>query len=326
MVSSAAAITGVDMEIAGESAWVHAFVPVEESDGRTEVPAIEVPVSEGRAPVGPREIALGAITMREAGREIGETIEIGSVADGATYEMEIVGTTIVNDTFEASPGRGAAVAPAFIAEAAPELTPDPIVVRAAPGVSVDELADAFAEVHQGAILEPRPQGAVCNVSRIRNLPFLMTVFVVVLALASLVHALVLATNRNRRALGMLKGLGFVRREVAGHRHLPRHRVRASARWSWRCPSASSSGAGAGGPWRTSSACLRSRSSRRSPSPAWRSPRSSSPTWPPPTPRGAPPACPPPRPSGGSSGAVSGSRDSWWARRAGGSRGGRRSRW
>ena len=88
-------------------------------------------------------------------------------------------------------------------------------MRAAPGVSTDELADAFAEIHQGAILEPRPQAAVRNVSRIRNLPFLMTLFVVVLALASLVHALVLATNRNRRALGMLKGLGFVRREVAG---------------------------------------------------------------------------------------------------------------
>ena len=83
-----------------------------------------------------------------------------------------------------------------------------------PGRVGGRALDALAEVHQGAIIEPRPQAAISNVGRIRNLPYLMTVFVVVLALASLVHALVLATNRNRRALGMLKGLGFVRREVA----------------------------------------------------------------------------------------------------------------
>jgi predicted lysophospholipase L1 biosynthesis ABC-type transport system permease subunit len=125
-----------------------------------------------------------------------------------------VGTTIVNDTFEASPGRGAAVAPAFIAEATPEGSPDPVVVRAAADVPVADLETAFAAVHEGSILEPRPQGAVNNLSRIRHLPFLMAGFVAVLALASLVHALVLVTARNRRALGMLKGLGFVQREIA----------------------------------------------------------------------------------------------------------------
>ena len=43
----------------------------------------------------------------------------------------------------------------------------------------------------------------------------MAAVVALLAVASLVHALVLGVGRNRRVLGVLKGLGFTRRQVGG---------------------------------------------------------------------------------------------------------------
>ena len=53
-------------------------------------------------------------------------------------------------------------------------------------------------------------------SRIREPPVRHgRVVVALLAVVSLVHALVLAISRNRRVLGVLKGLGFTRRQVGG---------------------------------------------------------------------------------------------------------------
>ena len=70
-------------------------------------------------------------------------------------------------------------------------------------------------MHEGSILEPRPQAAVANVSRIRNLPFLMATFVAVLALASLVHALVLGDRRETAGRsGCSRGWGSSQREIA----------------------------------------------------------------------------------------------------------------
>ena len=147
----------------------------------------------------------------------------------------------------------------------------------------------------------------------------------VLALASLVHALVLATNRNRRALGMLKGLGFVRREVAGTVicHATAYAIAALVvavplgiivgRWGWRIV-ADQLGVPAVAvvpPLAVAGVAIAALAARQPGRrlPAWRAAR-------------LPTAERPPRRVA----RVSGSRGSWSARRGGGSRGGRRSRW
>jgi putative ABC transport system permease protein len=64
------------------------------------------------------------------------------------------------------------------------------------------------------VLPPVQQAALRNVGRIRYLPFVTAGVVALLAIASLVHLLVLSVGRNRRPLGVLKGLGFRRIQVA----------------------------------------------------------------------------------------------------------------
>lgn len=212
-VTAAAQILGTDIEIvAGEDAvvvWSQAFVPL---DGVART--IDAPVLDGRAPVAPDEIALGAITMRDLGVAPGDVVKVRPTTSETTVtEMTVVGSTVVNDSFEASPGRGALVTPAWIDATAPEANPDPTVVDLAPGVDVTSLRAELAERHPGDVLGPVPQAAIRNVDRIRNLPYLLAAVVGALALASLTHALLVSVRRHRRTTAVLRGLGFTSRQV-----------------------------------------------------------------------------------------------------------------
>jgi hypothetical protein len=207
-IAEAAAISGTDMRVDGQAAWIQSFTPIEGIDG-----VVPVPISEGRAPSNDKEIALGEITLRQIDKSIGDTVTVASTSTGE-YDLEVVGITMINDTFEASPGRGGVVTPDFIAAAAPEVTGDPLVINLAPGVDRDEFADVLRATQVGVVQPPLQQAALRNVGRIRYLPFVTAGVVALLAIASLVHALVLSVGRNRRALGVLKSLGFRRIQVA----------------------------------------------------------------------------------------------------------------
>lgn len=160
--------------------------------------------------------------------------------------MTIVGTALINDNFEASPGRGGVVTPELMAELAPEIiSGDPTIVSLAPDADVDTFIAAVRAQTDTEVQRPVPQAALRNVERIRELPYVMAAIVALLAVASLVHALVLSVTRNRRVLGMLKGLGFTKRQIGGAVawHATSYAVAATAialpfgviagRWGWR---------------------------------------------------------------------------------------------
>lgn len=209
-VAAAAGIVGTDARIGDQVAWVQAFEPLPGVEQ-----AIEPVVLEGRAPVSADEIALGVVTMRALDLDIGDTVPVRATLSGTDPQpMTVVGTTVVNDTYESSPGRGGIVTPEWIVESGAEATPDPYVVRLAPGVDRAEFTAALRAVSAGQINDPVPQGAIRNVDRIRRVPFALAALVGVLALATIAHALVLLVRRQRVALATLRSLGFVRRQVA----------------------------------------------------------------------------------------------------------------
>ena len=81
---------------------------------------VDPPITAGRAPVRPDEIALGAITMRQLGVGIGDTVHVAStVTSSDPSPMTVVGTTLINDTYEGSPGLGAVVTPEWLAQPPP---------------------------------------------------------------------------------------------------------------------------------------------------------------------------------------------------------------
>ena len=208
VVESAAAILGTDVDFGDEVAWIHAFAPINAGDGLGPV------ITDGRGPVAIDEIALGSRTMEHLGIGIGDTVEVRStVSEAPSSAMTVVGTTIVNDTYEDSPGRGGVVTPEWIETNAPEASADPIVVRLQPHVDVESFITAVEDQTSAFVSPPVTQGAIRNVERIATLPFLLAALVGLLAVASLAHALTLSIRRSRGQLAVWKSVGFTHGQV-----------------------------------------------------------------------------------------------------------------
>ena len=97
---------------------------------------------------------------------------------------------------------------------APEIAPDPFVVRLRPGADRRGFRDELAKVTGGSAQLPEPPSAVSNLARIRGLPYALEGAIALLALGALIHALVLSVRRHRRQLAVLRTLGFTRRQVS----------------------------------------------------------------------------------------------------------------
>jgi putative ABC transport system permease protein len=210
-VAAAAGIVGTDVEINGRVFWAQSFHPV---PGVADV--LDPSITAGRAPVDADEIALGAITMRQLDVGIGDTVHVAStVTNSEPSPMTVVGTTVINDTYEGSPGLGAVVTPEWLARAAPESsTPDPYVARLEPAADKAAFRTAIEAEFGATVNGPVEQTAIRNVKRIRSLPVALAAMVGVLAISSLAHAVVLSARRHRRHLAVLRTLGFSRGQAA----------------------------------------------------------------------------------------------------------------
>jgi len=67
----------------------------------------------------------------------------------------------------------------------------------------------------GSIREAVPQVDLRNLERLRTVPWLIAGLIAILALATLVHALVTILGRNRVTLAVLSAIGFTRRQRRG---------------------------------------------------------------------------------------------------------------
>ena len=216
-VEAAAGIVGTDASIGDETSWLQAFQPV---DGVAA--SIRPVITEGRAPAAVDEVALGSTTMADQRLSIGDSIAVQPTTSGTgdSLRLTVVGTTVVNDSFENDPGRGGVVTVEWIDRYADEVTPDPYVVRLVPGADMERFRTRLEAVASAGVNGPVRQGAIRNLDRVRWVPFLLAALIGVLALASLAHALVLSVRRQRRQLAILKSLGFrtgqVRAAVAWH--------------------------------------------------------------------------------------------------------------
>jgi putative ABC transport system permease protein len=170
-------------------------------------------VTRGRPPATSKEVALGADSMDEFGVDIGDDVSLPPGADDPV-SFRVVGEVLVNDGFETRPGDGALV------------TPEAYDVIAAAGgdastyaVWVDDDHDrtktlaAVRDAFPTTYLEPRPPDKIANLQHVAAQPKLLTLVVGVLAGAALIHALAMSVTRSRRQIGVLKTLGFTRRQV-----------------------------------------------------------------------------------------------------------------
>jgi FtsX-like permease family len=204
-------VTGLeDPLIDGRSAQIIALAP-----GKGELPPVVV---EGRAPTQPDEIALGSVTMRTLGKQIGETV-VATTA-GASRRLQVVGRLIVStgdSNAAVTPGRGAIAHVDLWRHLSPPGTP------ISPGsyfVRLDPASDrrrAIAQLQHdfpNTVLFPLKPPDITNLERVGYLPGLLAGLVALLALGTTAHALITSVRRRRRDLAILKTLGFRRSQIS----------------------------------------------------------------------------------------------------------------
>jgi hypothetical protein len=199
-----------DSRIDGRAVHLLAFTP-----GKGELlPA----VVQGRPPIQPDEIALGSITMRELGKQIGDTAQASTA--GASQRLRIVGRVLFNNTALAmtavGPGKGGIVHVGLWRR----LSPATPIVPVSFFVRLDPASDRRAAIGQlqrefpNTVVFPLKQPDLSNLERVGYLPGLLAGLVALLALGTVAHALVTSVRRRRRDLAVLKTLGFMRGQVS----------------------------------------------------------------------------------------------------------------
>ena len=177
-------------------------------------------IVQGRAPTGPRDVALGSITLHNLGKRIGDNVRISG--PNAKLDYRIVGRVVLATLDSPQPlANGAVFSQAgFNPVSDPNNTNRYLVARYAPGVNPSAVQHRITPIHQlgspiGRVVPP-------EVNRLRQIhwfPTTLAALLATLALLAVGHALITAVRRRRRDLALLKTLGF-----------NRHQVRATVAW------------------------------------------------------------------------------------------------
>ena len=204
-VEAVAGVIGNDARIGDDQIYAYALAPV---GGLPE--GIAPVVTRGRAPSAPGEIALGALTMRRAGVDLGDTVPLRYL--DRVEELVVVGEAVINDGYEDLPGAGAIVDHRWVESADSQNFATDVLVRFEP-----ESRQAGMRAMEVALpdtaLPPLVQSSIRDLQRIDSWLSVLTMFAAVLATATFAHALIVTVRRQRRQLGILRALGFSRRQV-----------------------------------------------------------------------------------------------------------------
>lgn len=173
-------------------------------------------VLRGRMPAGPREIAVGPKLADRSKLQLGDAVEVEDTANGGTREMVVVGEVLFPTFDDNAFNDGAAVAPDVIGDLAQSDGFEEVIVSFDPAISQEEAARRVADVLPDALsvyAYPSLPPDVANLGEVRFLPRLLGLFLGLLALAAVGHALATSVRRRRRDLGIVRSLGFLGADV-----------------------------------------------------------------------------------------------------------------
>jgi ABC-type lipoprotein release transport system permease subunit len=185
---------------------------------------------QGRLPRGDREIMLGAATMRDTGAQLGKSVQV-TVTDraGAPHQarFRVIGRAALNagsgglgngavmtiGAFlgaQCPPGRGQVACQRAAQHGLASL----VLVRAAPGPAGRAALARHIRKYPSLTYRPGKPVSLVNFGESVNFPLLFGVAMSIFGAATMMHLLLVSVARRRRETGLLKVLGFVRRQVA----------------------------------------------------------------------------------------------------------------
>ena len=180
-------------------------------------------IAQGRAPIAPDEVALGATTMARLHTRIGATIRLADREQGPNRPVRVVGRSVLPGlapypgSDKAGLGVGALLSRAGWRKFSTDFQKTEYVFRWAPHASVATLTRAFRRQMPSQLpltVDPinHPAGVV-SIQRLRSTPTLLASLVAVLLAASVANALVVTVRRRRRELALLRTFGFTTGQI-----------------------------------------------------------------------------------------------------------------
>jgi len=189
--------------------------------------------TSGHLPQGPDEVAFGATTLHQLGVRIGSLVRVrvAAAADKKPGMFRVVGTVVFSPGLTtgglgdgavftlpgmlslagrcpAGPHQQACVIKSVIAAGGAFL------VRAVPGRQGHIALTRLNREYPSDVNFPTPPTNLVNFGQAVNFPLIFGAILVLFGAATLLHVLVVSVTRRRREVGLLKALGFVRRQVA----------------------------------------------------------------------------------------------------------------
>ncbi|MFI5047803.1 MAG: FtsX-like permease family protein, partial [Acidimicrobiia bacterium] len=171
-------------------------------------------VAEGRMPTGSREIALGAQTLRDLGKSVGDVVSSPGPG-GDPVRLRIVGRTTLpslslNGSFGL--GEGAAVTTQAMRALDPAVGPSFFLLDLRSGVARSTIHRRYSDI--SSTLGPQRPADIQSYDHVRATPLLLAGLLALLGVGALAHLLVTSIRSRRRDLAILKTLGLARRQVA----------------------------------------------------------------------------------------------------------------
>jgi FtsX-like permease family len=185
---------------------------------------------DGRLPSSDQDIMLGVATMRATGARLGGTARV-TVTDpaGVPHEarFDVTGRASLNAGTGGLSNGAVMTTSAFIGAQCP---PGPgraacqnavrrgmatvVLVRAAPGPAGREALTRHIRRYPGLTYLPAKPTVLVNFGESVNFPLLFGVALSLFGAATMMHLLLVSVARRRSETGLLKSLGFIRRQVA----------------------------------------------------------------------------------------------------------------
>ncbi len=190
-----------------------------------------VTMINGQPPRAGDQVALGATTLRQVGEHVGSLVRVTapSLAGGTRTAWYRVTGTAVFPPESGSGGLGTGAIFPLSMLGAP-CAPGPalnacqlrailsadgdVLVRVVPGPRGQAALARLARAYPSEVTFPVPPTNLVNFGEAVNFPLLFGGLLVLFAVATLVHVLVVGVTRRRREAGLLKALGFVGRQIA----------------------------------------------------------------------------------------------------------------
>jgi ABC-type lipoprotein release transport system permease subunit len=185
---------------------------------------------DGRLPSGDQDIMLGVATMRATGARLGGTVRV-TVTDPAGVPHEarfhVTGRASLNAGTGGLSNGAVMTTSAFIGAQCPPGPGQPacqnavrrgmatvVLVRAAPGPAGRAALTRHIRRYPSLTYLPAKPTVLVNFGESVNFPLLFGVALSLFGAATMMHLLLVSVARRRSETGLLKSLGFIRRQVA----------------------------------------------------------------------------------------------------------------